>query len=171
MPQYRNGNSDAVQSGNIVTYFVTAPGRTTMLYTTIRILHLLAALILGMAVLVTNLGVSRSLSAEDRRSLRGMLVIQAVGAVIVAVAGMVMWQFLGRPAGFYSGNPLFHTKLLLFALMMLLALPAALHLRATGSSPGHSRTPRTVLLALRLQLFALISIPVLAWLMARGIGY
>lgn len=142
-----------------------------MLYTTIRMLHLLAALILGMAILITNLGVSRSLSTEDRRALRSMLVVQIAAAALAALAGMAMWLFLGRPAEFYNGNPVFHTKLLLFTVLILLTIPAALHLKATGHSPEPHRPPGRVLLALRLQLFVLISIPLLAWLMARGIGY
>lgn len=142
-----------------------------MLYTTIRIVHLLAALILGMAVLVTNLGIGRSLSPDDRRALRGMLRVQAVGAVIVAAAGAAMWLLPGRPTGFYNGNPVFHTKLLLFAALILLSLPAVRHLKAANSCPGDSMTPGPVLLTLRLQLFVVISLPVLAWLMARGVGY
>lgn len=143
-----------------------------MLYTIIRLLHLLAALILGMAVLVTNLGISRSLSPEDRRALRGMLLVQVAAAVIAALAGMTLWLFAGRPAEFYNGNPVFHAKLLLFAVLVLLAAPAALHLRVTAIVPEHQqRTPRYVLLALRLQLAALPGILLLAWLMARGVGY
>jgi putative membrane protein len=142
-----------------------------MLYTAIRMLHLLASLVLGMAVLITNLGVSQSLSAEDRRSLRGMLLIQTAAAVVVALAGAAMWLFLGRPAEFYNANPVFHAKLLLFAALVLLAVPAALHLKATGESTAHHRLPGPVILALRLQLIILLSLPLLAWLMARGIGY
>ncbi|MEX1196584.1 MAG: DUF2214 family protein [Pseudohongiellaceae bacterium] len=142
-----------------------------MLYITIRMLHLLAALILCMAILITNLGVSRTLSAEDRRSLRGMLAVQAAAIVVMAITGMTIWLVLGRPAEFYNGNPVFHIKLLLFAALVLLTIPAALHLKAAGCSAEDESSPGHVLVALRLQLVVFIAIPLLAWLVARGIGH
>lgn len=142
-----------------------------MSFTIIRMLHLLAALILGMAILVTQLGFSRELSTEDRRSLNRMLLVQLIATTAVALAGMALWLATGRPAAFYQENPLFHAKLSLFLVMMLLSLPAAVHLKRAATRNRPTRPPRPVMVALRLQLVLLLCIPVLAWLIARGIGY
>ncbi|MGM0632730.1 MAG: DUF2214 family protein [Pseudomonadota bacterium] len=142
-----------------------------MSFTLIRMLHLLAALILGMAILVTQLGFSRELSLDDRRSLNRMLLVQFIAAIAVALAGMALWLATGRPSDIYMGNPLFHAKLSLFLVMLLLSLPAAVYLKRAATLEGTARVPRPVIFALRLQLILLLCIPALAWMIARGIGY
>ncbi len=142
-----------------------------MSFTIIRMLHLLAALILGMAILVTQLGFSRQPSPDDRRSLNRMLLVQLIAAIAVALAGMALWLATGRPSDIYLHNPLFHAKLALFMVMMLLSFPAAVYLKRAATPDGNARVSRPVIVALRLQLPLLLCIPMLAWMIARGIGY
>jgi len=138
-----------------------------------RSLHLIALLILITAVLIHNIGFSRQLSREDILNLRR--VDRAVHGAMAGVllAGLALWLWVGKPAAFYNGNPLFHTKLLLFVIFVLLAANTTLYLRRHKQlDEAHTISlPALQRLALRLQLPILLVIPVLAYLMARGVGY
>lgn len=138
-----------------------------MLYTLLRIVHLLAALTLAMAIVIPALAAGTRLGQEERQGLRRMLAVQGAAAGVTGIAGALLWLGTGRPAVFFSDNPLFHAKLGLFALLVLLALPL---LRALYGSTA-ARLPRAVIFCIRLQTLVLLAIPVLAWMMARGIGH
>lgn len=138
-----------------------------MLYTLLRIVHLLAALTLAMAVLVPALAAGFRVGEEERQGLRRMLWVQGVAAGITGIAGALLWLGTGRPAAFFSGNPLFHAKIGLFVLLLLLSLPLVRALRGGADT----RLPRAVVFCTRLQAVVLLTIPVLAWMMARGIGH
>ncbi len=97
------------------------------------------------------------------------------GLVLAAGFARVAWGAKG--ASFYLGNPVFWTKLGLFAVIALISVLPTLSylrwrrdLRADGSLPGEAavaRTRRWVLL--QVGLFA--GLPIMAAMMARGYGY
>jgi len=100
----------------------------------------------------------------------------SAGAVVVA--GVLRLVFGVKPWAFYAHNPVFHTKVALFVVVGLISImPTRAFLRwrkaaatATNfrvSASEWQRIKRIVLL--ELHLIALI--PLLAVLMARGIGY
>lgn len=98
-------------------------------------------------------------------------------AALVLAAGLARVAWGVKGAGFYTGNPVFWTKLGLFALIGLISVAPTLRYlgwrrasRADGSLPG----PAQVQGARRwvgAQLVLFAALPLLAALMARGIGY
>ncbi|HJT05545.1 MAG TPA: DUF2214 family protein [Stellaceae bacterium] len=99
----------------------------------------------------------------------------AAGAVIVT--GLLRVFFLAKGPAFYDANPLFWAKMALFVLVGLMSLPPTIHyIRTQKASSGDREIiiPERSFRHIRghlwgqLALFALI--PLMATLMARGIG-
>lgn len=99
-------------------------------------------------------------------------------AVLILVSGLLRWYFGAKGSGFYNANPFFHAKVTLFVVVGLLSIkPTLQFLRwsrqqkqdgaflPTGDEQKKLR--RLVMIQLHLAAF----IPLLAVLMARGIGH
>lgn len=136
----------------------------------VRTVHLIGALGVGLSVLLLVLA-SRDLSPEDLAGVRRIYLALLVALGVTALAGVALWLWVGKPATFFSQNPVFHAKLSLFALVILmLAWPAWYFYRHSTEGPtGPASALVRRLLGATLPLLVLI--PVLAYLMARGIGY
>lgn len=144
-----------------------------MTYALFRVIHLVALLILATSLIISNAGFSRRLNREDITNLARVDRIGHVGLLILLLAGLALWLWTGRPAAFYNGNPLFHIKLGLFLVYVGLMAPASLFLarHRKADMDVQLEVPRHIVIALRSQIGVLLIIPVLAYLMARGIGY
>ncbi|MDT8427616.1 MAG: DUF2214 family protein [Pseudomonadales bacterium] len=137
-----------------------------------RSLHILVALALVGSVLIQNLALSAQLSVEDTQNLRKINKIFGMTAALVLGLGLVLLMGVGsKPAAFYGSNPVFHAKMGLFVLLAVLVVPTTRFLkRATADADGNIALPGGIRLCFRLQLTLALIIPVLAYLMARGIG-
>jgi putative membrane protein len=99
--------------------------------------------------------------------------LYGLGAVLVLIAGLTLWFWVGKPAEFYTKNWIFHTKLTLFIVLGLLSIyPTVFFLR---NRKGHDmdteiRVPIGIFVCLRLELVLLFIIPLLATFMSLGIG-
>lgn len=149
-----------------------------MIEALVRTIHLTGALGAGLSVLLLVLASRRLVSPEDLAGVRRIYLALLVALTITGLAGAALWLWVGKPAAFFSNNPVFHAKLSLFALVILMLIwPAWYFYRLSGESPTDitvaSPLPVSALVR-RLQnatLPLLLLIPVLAYLMARGIGY
>lgn len=142
-----------------------------MLDLLIRYVHLLAVLVLIIALLIENLAISNVLSKEDADNLARVDLVYLSGLLLAALAGIALWLWVGKPAQFYNGNPVFHAKSGLFALLTLLAAYPHLFLRKSRRALNHPvPVPATVIWLLRIQLLIVALIPITAWMLARGIG-
>ena len=97
-------------------------------------------------------------------------------AASVVVAGIARVVAGAKPSSFYTENPTFWFKMAAFATVGLLSIRPTIHyaqwrkrLAEDGVSPGPD-VLRTAHRAVNVQLMVFASIPVLAVLMARGIG-
>jgi putative membrane protein len=130
------------------------------------------------AVLVAEWAiVTPGLRAEDvRRVGRIDLAYGALaGAVVAAGVSRVVWG--AKPADFYTENPVFWFKMAAFATVGLLSVaPTFRYIRwvraldEEGGGPPEAAEVVVAHKAIRLQLEVFAAIPVLAALMARGIG-
>lgn len=142
-----------------------------MAYVIVRYLHFIAILVLAGALLIENMATTRTINGEDARNLARVDAVYGLSAALVLLCGLTLWFWVGKPAAFYSGNPLFHLKVGLFVLMGLLSLyPTRFYLRHRKSTAEQISVPRPLIWVLRTEIGLLFLLPVLAVLMARGIG-
>lgn len=142
-----------------------------MLEVLIRYLHFIAILAMFSALVAEHLLIKAQLSGPELRRLAIVDAIYGVSALLVLTAGLLLWFWVGKPADFYTGNPVFHAKLSAFILVALLSVyPTVFFLRHRKASGPVVEVPRRIVLLIRIQLTILLLIPLLAVLMARGYG-
>jgi len=99
-------------------------------------------------------------------------------AVMVLASGLLRW-FMGAKGGaFYNSNPVFHTKVTLFVLIGLLSIKPTLQilrwsreLKQNASFLPPADAQKSVRRLVMVQIHVAALIPLLAVLMARGIGH
>ena len=142
-----------------------------MLYVLFRYLHFIAIIGLAGALVIENMAISRSISGEDARNLAKVDGVLGLSAMAVLVFGLVLWLGVGKPAAFYTQNPVFHAKIGLFILAGLLSIyPTKFFLKHRKTDAENVFVPNLAIWLLRLELAVLVLIPILAALMARGVG-
>jgi putative membrane protein len=100
--------------------------------------------------------------------------VYGIAALTLLGAGLTLWfGEVGKPAVYYSKNWIFHTKITLFLTVGLLSIyPTIFFLKnRKGKVDEMVLVPKTVFWLLRLELLLLFIIPLLAGLMARGVGF
>src|SRR5690606_32229078 len=94
-----------------------------------------------------------------------------LGAMITLSFGLLLWLVVGKPAAFYSSNPIFIAKVGLFVVVGLMSIyPTVFFMKNRNNTAAIITLPKTLLITKRLELLFLTVLPLLAVLMARGIG-
>lgn len=140
-------------------------------------LHFAAMIAIAAALTIEYLVCAPGMGSAGVRLLAGTDLVYLGAAAIALTTGVAWALWFGKGAGFYLHNPVFYIKLALFVAIGLISVPPTMqYLRwmrmlRTGASavPADFEVlrARRYLLA-ELVLFAFI--PLLAVLMARGIG-
>ena len=143
----------------------------------IAYLHFVSAFLVA-AFLVTELFLcGRDLQPAQVKALVRVDLYYVIAAAAVLVTGALRVLVVGKGAGFYLINPVFYIKLALFLAVGLVSILPTLQFirwnRALGSIHQPAPRERDIAsarryIALELLLFAFI--PLMAVLMARGIG-
>jgi putative membrane protein len=137
----------------------------------IRYLHLFAVVILAGSVIIENMAIAKTVTKEDIHQLLKVDAAYGISAAVVLACGLALWLWVGKPSEFYNTNPLFHAKVALFILVGLLSIyPTVFFIRQRRNDSDSISVPNGVIKALRVELILLAIIPLLAFLMARGIG-
>lgn len=137
----------------------------------IRYLHLFAVFTLVGSVIIENIAISKTLNQEDIRQLIKVDAAYGLSAGAVLLFGLALWLWVGKPSEFYTANSVFHAKIALFLLVGLLSIyPTVFFLRHRKFKGDSISVPSSVIRVLRIELILLAIIPLLAFLMARGIG-
>lgn len=142
-----------------------------MAYVVIRLLHLATLLVFAGTLVIANMATRPAITEEDVTNLAKVDLIGSLAAILTFFLGLTLWQWVGKPAEFYSSNPVFLTKVGLFFLLLLLALLRKFLFRqkiATGADT--IAVPAAVRALLKIELLILVLLPILAFLAARGIG-
>jgi putative membrane protein len=139
-------------------------------------LHYLSIILLG-AFLTAELIVCRPpLGPPQVRLLPRLDIVFFAAAILALVSGLLRLFFYAKGVGFYLPNPAFHAKMTLYVVIAVISIVPTLRfirwrraLDAGGPPPDAAAAARVRrLIHLELALFALM--PLLAVLMARGIG-
>lgn len=138
----------------------------------IRYLHFVSLILLMAAVLGQHLLLRREMKRSEIAKVQRLDILYAVMAVIVLATGFAQWFWVGKPADFYSSNPIFHAKVTLFLVVGVISAYPSVFLgkNRKGDPDGSVRVPKLLIWSVRVELLLLFLMPLLANLMARGIG-
>ena len=145
-----------------------------VLYTIARYLHFIAIFGVIATLIIKNTAIKTLISEEDAINLANVNLFLNLSLILTCIGGLVLWFWVGRPSNFYTQNPLFMTKLILFTLIFLLSLFTSNFFRKRREPKKESiEVPTPIVLLLRVQLTILAVLPILAFLIARGVvlGY
>lgn len=96
--------------------------------------------------------------------------IYGASALCVLLFGLGLWWWVGKPAVFYTHNPVFHAKVGLFVLAGLLSfIPTRFYLKHRHDTQP-VLIPKSIIMVIRLELTLLLIVALLAVLMAQGVG-
>lgn len=93
-------------------------------------------------------------------------------SLVVVGAGLYLWFGIGKPADFYTQNHIFLTKVGLFLLVGILSIwPTVFYFKnRKGDDQDELIIPSHIRKIITIELVLLVIIPVLAALMAQGVG-
>lgn len=144
----------------------------------LSVLHWWAVLLLITTLVGEKVLISGVADAGTVRRLSRYDLVYGLSALLVLAAGFTRATYGAKGWAFYAGNPMFWTKIGLFALIGLMSIPPTIAFRRWKKSLAGR--PEAVLEAAQvapvrrwidLELTLLALIPVAAAMMARGIGF
>lgn len=142
-----------------------------LLYVFFRFLHFVAIFGVTAAVIIENLAVKPSISKEDAINLAKISLIDNVSLLLTLMAGYTLWFWVGKPSEFYTENPVFLAKLIIFSIILVFGFfPFNFFKRNKNSIQESLLVPPTTIFCVRLRGALLIVAVMLAFLTARGIG-
>jgi len=137
----------------------------------IRYLHFFGIIFLASGLVVEHFLISKEVSVNEMKKLATADAMCGMGALLILISGTLLWFAVGKPAEFYSGNWVFHTKLTIFLGIIILAIyPAVFFIRNRNSKLSVINVPQSVIVLIRIELVLLLTVPLLAVFMARGYG-
>lgn len=142
-----------------------------LLYVFFRFLHFVAIFGVTAAVVIENIAVKPSISKEDAINLAKISLIDNVSLLLTLMAGYTLWFWVGKPSEFYTENPVFSAKLIIFSIILVFGFfPYNFFKRNKKSIQESVLVPPTTIFCVRLRGALLIVAVMLAFLTARGIG-
>ena len=142
-----------------------------LLYVFFRFLHFVAIFGVTAAVVIENIAVKPSISREDAINLAKISLIDNVSLLLTLMAGCTLWFWVGKPSEFYTENPVFLAKLIIFCTILVFGFfPFNFFKRNKKSIQESVLVPPTTIFCVRLRGALLIVAVMLAFLTARGIG-
>jgi len=140
----------------------------------LRYIHFVSIFVIVSTLVSEHLLLKKEMTRAELGRLARIDAVYGFAALSLLAAGLTLWLTgIGKPTVFYSKNWVFHTKLTLFIAVGLLSVyPTIFFLRnRKGNHNEMVNIPQVIFWLLRFELLLLFIIPLLAGLMARGVGF
>ena len=140
----------------------------------LRYIHFISIFAIVGTLVSEHLLLKKKISRGELKRLSRIDMVYGIAALTLLTAGLTLWLGgVGKPTEFYSKNWIFHTKITFFLTIGLLSIyPTTFFIKQSKGNPDEIvDVPSSVFMMLRLELLLLFIIPMLAGLMARGVGY
>ncbi len=137
----------------------------------VRYFHFFGIILLSSMLITQNVLLTKNINRETILRLSRIDTLYGLGAIITLLCGLLLWFAVGKSAAYYNTNPLLHIKVSLFVLIGLLSIPPTIFLnRNRRRHEPNIEIPNKIIRIKRLELLGLLIMPLLAVLIARGIG-
>jgi putative membrane protein len=140
----------------------------------LRYIHFISIFAIVGSLVSEHLLLKKSMTRAEIGRVSRIDAVYGLAALTLVIAGLTLWLgSVGKPSWFYSKNWVFHLKITLVAVVGLLSIyPTVFFLRnRKGIASETVVIPSSVFMMVRIELLLLLVIPLLAGLMAHGVGY
>jgi putative membrane protein len=140
----------------------------------LRYLHFISIFAIVGSLVSEHLLLKKELSRAEIGRLSRIDAVYGIAALILLTVGLTLWfGGFGKPSVYYSKNWIFHLKITLFITIGLLSIyPTVFFIKNRKGNPEERiKIPSLVFWMLRFELLLLFIIPLLAGLMAHGVGF
>lgn len=139
----------------------------------LRYLHFISIFAIVGSLLSEHFLLKNEMTRAELTRLARIDAVYGIAAVVLLAAGLTLWLgSIGKPAQFYSSNWIFLTKLSFFTVVGLLSIyPTVFFIKnRKGQVEEFVEIPVLIFWMLRIELLLVFIIPILAGLVAKGIG-
>ncbi|QHG17161.1 DUF2214 family protein [Nostoc sp. ATCC 53789] len=140
-------------------------------------LHYLSFMLCFGALVSEALNLKKELSLNEAWKIVIADAVYGISATVVLVTGILRVIYFGKGADYYLSNPVFYAKVVVFIVVGLLSLYPTISFIGWVKSLQQGQAPKLEFLKLnrliwliRIELVGFTLIPLLAAIMARGIG-
>jgi putative membrane protein len=140
----------------------------------LRYIHFISIFAIVSSLVAEHLLLKKELSRADIGRLSRIDAVYGVAAFTLLCAGLTLWLGgFGKPSIYYSKNWIFHAKITFYIIVGLLSIyPTIFFIKNRKGNPDEKvAIPSAIFWMLRFELLLLFIIPLLAGLMARGVGF
>lgn len=140
----------------------------------LRYLHFISIFAIVGSLASEHLLLRKTLTRSEIGRLANVDAVFGIAALVLVIVGLTLWfGGFGKPAVYYTKNWVFHTKITLFVVVGLLSIyPTVFFLRNRKGDPQEIvNVPSKLFWMIRAELLLLFIIPLLAGLMAHGVGF
>ncbi|WMW80609.1 DUF2214 family protein [Undibacterium cyanobacteriorum] len=140
-------------------------------YVIVKYLHMIGILVLFASLVLEHSLLRPEVSAATIKKLAIVDGIYGFSALIVMLAGLMLWFQVGKGSAFYTPNHIFHLKVGLFALVGLASIyPTAFFLKHRKTQAESIAIPKAIIMIVRCEMLAILVLPLFAVMMAQGLG-
>jgi len=139
----------------------------------LRYVHFISIFAIVGSLMSEHLLLKKEMTRQEVGRIARIDAVYGIAALSLLAAGLTLWLgSIGKPAVFYTKNWIFHTKLTCFILIGLLSIyPTVFFIKNRKGNPDELvKIPSIIFWMLRFEILLLFIIPLLAGLMAKGIG-
>ncbi len=140
----------------------------------LRYIHFISIFAIVGSLVAEHPLLKKELTRQEMDRLSRIDAVYGIAAVVLLAAGLTLWLgSIGKPAVYYSKNWIFLTKIGLFSLIGILSIyPTVFFIKSRKGNPEEKiQIPSAIFWMLRIEILLLFVIPLLAGLMARGVGF
>lgn len=140
----------------------------------LRYIHFISIFAIVGTLVSEHLLLKCTLTRKELDRLSRIDAVYGIAAVVLVSVGLTLWLgSYGKPAVYYTKNWIFLTKIGLFSVIGILSIyPTIFFIKNRKGNPEEKvKIPSAIFWMLQCELLLLIIIPLLAGLMARGIGF
>jgi putative membrane protein len=124
---------------------------------------------LAATLVAQHLIISSEMTKQQLKKVAFLDLIYIISIVLTLIGGLVLWLWVGKDASFYTTNWVFHLKLSIFVLIILLAIyPTMFFRRSKKSGAEIIKLPKMIIMLIRMQLALIFIMPFIGALIARG---
>lgn len=144
-----------------------------MSYAIVKYLHFIGIFGLFSLLLLELYIVRPVLSGAVLTRLANVDLIYWASGVLVLLTGLILTFSVGKPASFFLSNPVYHTKVALFGILILVTFYPTFFFQSHRRCRAEPevKVPPAVITIIRIKLLVLSLLPLLGVLMALGFGH